>query len=246
MNFKENKNGVIKRNSPKAVGIFIDGVELDRATRRINKKIDMKALLKNLSLGLEPVVIRYYTLIPYEDDSRHRAYLDAIENAGFQVVVKRLPPKGVNRQVLVDTEMASDIVAFSFGYTNFSSINELDTKGEHSKREHSKGEYSKGEYSEGEPHKIIDPLHHSAHTNLQEHEKEHDSKSKLVLLDSSVKKVINLVCPSKELTYAISLANTQNTETITADFGTLKTNHDILKSASKWIDLSDSETIWRA
>lgn len=209
MNFKENVNGVIRRNNPKAVGIFIDGVELDRATRRINKKIDMKALLKNLSLGLEPVVVRYYTLIPYEDDSRHRAYLDAIENAGFQVVVKRLPPKGVNRQVLVDTEMASDIIAFSFGYTNFSTINELDNK----------------------------------ESSVKEEKKE---ESKIALIDSSVKKVINLVCPSKELTYAISLANTQNTETITADFGTLKTNHDILKSASEWIDLSDSETIWRA
>lgn len=218
MKFEKNVKGIIKRNEPRAVGIFIDGVELDRATRRINRKISLKALLKNLSLGLNPVVVRYYTLIPYEDDSRHRAYLDAIEDAGFQVVVKRLPPKGVNRQVLVDTEMASDIVAFSFGYTQFESVKEFDSK-----------------------------LSNNSKSNQE------NSESNIILnsngdsiLEPSVKKIINLVCPSKELTYAISLANKQNTETITADFGKLKTNQDILKSASKWIDLSDSETIWRA
>jgi hypothetical protein len=176
----------------------------------------VKELLKTLSLGIVPTVVRYYTLIPYEDDSRHRAYLDAVEDAGFQVVVKRLPPKGVNRQVLVDTEMASDIVAFAFGYNNFSLINDLDAKGE-----------------------LIRNL---TLDNKLDNKLNNKNAS---LTDSSVKKVINLVCPSKELTYAISLANTQNTETITADFGKIKANQDILKSASKWIDLSDSETIWR-
>ena len=39
MKFETNSNGIIKRNEPRVVGIFIDGVELDRATRRINKKI---------------------------------------------------------------------------------------------------------------------------------------------------------------------------------------------------------------
>ena len=230
MKFETNSNGIIKRNEPRVLGIFIDGVELDRATRRINKKIDMKALLKNLSLGLEPAVVRYYTLIPFEDDSRHRAYLDAIENAGFQVVVKRLPPKGVNRQVLVDTEMASDIVAFAFGYKNFYSINELSNNEKASRKEESKNTIK------------INAIKKDV---IKEEVKEEQKNEDSALISPNVKKVINLVCPSKELTYAISLANTQNTETITADFGTSKTNQDILKSASKWIDLTDSETIWR-
>jgi hypothetical protein len=33
-------------------------------------------------------------------------------------------------------------------------------------------------------------------------------------------------------------------DTTTADFGQFNTG-DVLKSAAKWIDLSDSETIWR-
>src|SRR5690606_8296126 len=59
---------------------------------------------------------------PYEDDSRQRAFLDAVRRAGLQVVVKRLPPKGITRQVSVEVEMASDIVAFGLGQNSFEDI----------------------------------------------------------------------------------------------------------------------------
>jgi len=52
------------------------------------------------------------------------------------------------------------------------------------------------------------------------------------------------VCPSRELTYPVSLVKELGVDTITADFGQFNTG-DLLKSAAKWIDLSDSETIWR-
>lgn len=207
MKYEKTKNGVIKRSEQKAIGIFIDGTGLDRATRRINKKIDMKALLKNFCLGLEPTVARYYTIIPYEDDSRQRAYLDAVQRAGFQVIVKRLPPKNVQKQVQVDTEMSADIIAFSVGYTNFQTIDEFSS------------------------------------TNSENEESETPKTDELI--DKNVKKVINVVCPSQELTYAISLANNLHAETVCADFGKLNANKEILRTATNWIDLSDSETIWR-
>ncbi len=232
MKYEKTSTGVIKRSEQRVMGLFIDGTGLDRATKRMNKKISMQALLKDLSLGLEPVVARYYTLIPYEDDSRQRAYLDAVQRAGFQVVVKRLPPKGISRQVLVDTEMSADIVAFGFGYTNLSYINDI-------------------EQTEYEEHKIFEPKtilfqkkqsqEDDAYANIYKSDQKHNE-----LLNDSIKKVITIVCPSQELTYAISLTNNLNTETITADFGKVNTNKNILKSASRWVDLSDSETIWRA
>ncbi len=231
MKYEKTSAGVIKRSEQRAIGIFIDGTGLDRATRRINKKISMQALLKNLSLGLEPVVARYYTLIPYEDDSRQRAYLDAVQRAGFQVVVKRLPPKGITRQVLVDTEMSADIVAFAFGYTNFSSINELE--------QHEQKHFESKTISFVKDHSPIDDNNKNFDTS------DDKEKPEKAILNESIKKIITIVCPSQELTYSISLANDLHAETVTADFGKVNTNKNILKSASKWVDLSDSETIWR-
>ncbi|RMD86861.1 MAG: hypothetical protein D6808_02475, partial [Candidatus Dadabacteria bacterium] len=65
------------------------------------------------------------------------------------------------------------------------------------------------------------------------------------VVDSSpIKRIAVAVCPSRDLAYAISLAKHMGIETLTADFGHIASG-DILKSASHWVDLSDSETIWR-
>jgi hypothetical protein len=53
-----------------------------------------------------------------------------------------------------------------------------------------------------------------------------------------------VVCPSRELAYPLGLSKEFEVDTTTADFGQFNTG-DVLKSAAKWIDLSDSETIWR-
>lgn len=110
------KGGVIRRKGRRIMGLFIDGVGLDRATRRLDKKIDLTRLVTGVCSGLKPVVARYYTLIPYEDDARQFAFLDAVERAGLEVVVKRLPPKNVKRQVSMDVHMATDLIGFAYGH----------------------------------------------------------------------------------------------------------------------------------
>jgi hypothetical protein len=105
----------VRREQTHAIGVFLDGVSLDRAARRLNKKVDWKLLVKVISEGRVPKLLRYYTVIPHEDDARHHSFLGAVEGAGFQVIVKRLPPKGINRNVTIDLEMASDIVGFGLG-----------------------------------------------------------------------------------------------------------------------------------
>jgi len=57
-------------------------------------------------------------------------------------------------------------------------------------------------------------------------------------------RIVTVVCPSRDLAYPISLVKELGVDTVTADFGQFNTG-DLLKSAAKWIDLSDSETIWR-
>jgi hypothetical protein len=113
---------IIKRSaSSEEFGLFIDGILLDRASKRLNKRPDFNAIIKTLTNSQIPTVARYYTVIPLEDDSRQRSFLEAVRKAGFGVVVKRLPPVGVERQVSTDTEMASDLIAFAAGKTGFSS-----------------------------------------------------------------------------------------------------------------------------
>lgn len=104
---------IVKKEATSSISIHVDGVSLDRACRRLRKRINMPSLLSSLSQGKEVALARYYTLIPFEDDSRHRSFLDAVERAGFEVVAKRLPPKNVDRQVSVDVEMASDMLNFA-------------------------------------------------------------------------------------------------------------------------------------
>lgn len=93
MKYEQLGGGFIKKREKRVVGLFIDGTGLDRATRRINRKVNMSALVRGVTSGINPIVARYYTLIPYEDDSRQRAFLDAVARAGLSVIVKRLPQR---------------------------------------------------------------------------------------------------------------------------------------------------------
>ncbi len=114
--FQALKGGILKRKNRRIPGVFIDATGLDRATRRISKKIDLSKLLQTISGGTAVEVAKYYCLIPYEDDARQLSYLDAVNRAGFEVVTKRLPPKGVNRQVSLDVQIATDMINFCYGY----------------------------------------------------------------------------------------------------------------------------------
>lgn len=228
MKFEELGKGFIRKREKKVVGVFIDGTGLDRATRRINRKVDLTALLRGVTSGTAPSVARYYTLIPYEDDSRQRAFLDAVARAGMTVIVKRLPPKGITRQVSVDLEMAADMVAFSLGYSTFSKENEY-TPSDSPVR---------GATLSTNPN--LGRKHGEAGT---EDSAPSESKSDTPIDPSALRSVV-IVCPSRELAYPMSLVKDAGADTTTADFGQFNTG-DLLKSAAKWIDLSDSETIWR-
>lgn len=225
MKYEELGRGLVKRTEKRVLGLFIDGTGLDRATRRLNRKVDMTALVRGVTSGAAPSAARYYTLIPYEDDSRQRAFLDAVSRSGLQVIVKRLPPKGVTRQVAVDVEMAADILAFALGHTNFGLL----------------GQYIPDETKQLGP----DSLHKIAEAQMnhpkgsEEHKNDHPVES-----SPKERRIVTLVCPNRDLAYPISLCKELGVETITADFGEFA-GQDVLKSAAKWIDLSGSETIWR-
>jgi hypothetical protein len=197
--------GVVRRRINRAVGVFIDGVGLDRASRRLGKRVDLTALLRGVTSGTAPVVARYYTVIPYEDDSRHRAFLDAVARAGTDVIVKRLPPKGVTRQVTTDVEMGVDIIAFAKGHTRFGAVDR---------------------YLPAE---------------LQASFKPPPAIERPEGTEAVEQYSIVVVCPTRELSYPLGLARDLGADTTCADFSA---SGDVLKSASKWIDLSTSETIW--
>ena len=235
MKYQQLGKGIIKRTEQRRLGLFIDGTGLDRAARRMNRKIEMSALVRGVTSGAPPVVARYYTLIPYEDDSRQRAFLDAVTRSGLQVIVKRLPPKGITRQVTVDVEMASDIIAFALGHSNFSDLSEYKT------------------IETPQPGSSLPSALPFRRLGAKPTHEEETAKKKPVPKKAEIpptrpgqkeRRIITVVCPSRELAYPISLANEFEVETITADFGKFNTG-DVLKSAAKWIDLSDSETIWR-
>lgn len=225
MKYEKLGGGFIKKREKRVVGLFIDGTGLDRATRRINRKVDMSALVRGVTSGIAPVVARYYTLVPYEDDSRQRAFLDAVARAGLSVIVKRLPPKGITRQVSVDLEMAADMVAFAHGLTSFSKENE----------------YLPADAA------IHTPAQYVRRQQAEEAETPESKEQAPVATIPDIKtapRSIVVVCPSRELAYPLSLVKDIAADTTSADFGQFNTG-DILKSAQKWIDLSDSETIWR-
>jgi hypothetical protein len=231
--FQELGGGLVKKKERRVVGLFIDGVNLDRATRRINKKVDLQALVRGVSSGSVPVVARYYTVIPHEDDSRQRAFLDAVARAGLSVIVKRLPPKGIARQVTTDLEMAADIVAFSLGLSSFSKENEYLPAEIQAVKNMAIGGAHKAQHADAIDASAITPAQRPSGPLLQ--------------IDADVKdarRSVVVVCPSRELSYPLSMAKDLGADTTTADFGQF-TGSDVLKSAQKWIDLSGSETIWR-
>lgn len=178
-----NQEGILKRKQKRRIALFINGTGLDRATRRMDRKVDMSNLVKGLTAGMEIETARYYTLVPYEDDARQVSFLDAISRANLEVISKRLPPKGVKRQVSMDVHIACDLLSFANGH--------FDKTG-----------------------------------------------------SSEVKRIACIICPSRELTYAIYQAHNQGVETTLADFG-LYGQSDGWNGVDKWVDLSTSETIWR-
>jgi hypothetical protein len=213
--FTQVKKGVVKRNTRREVGIFIDGVNIDRASRRLNKKIDFAALKQSLSNGLPVRVARYYSVIPNEDDARQHSFFDVVHRAGFEVILKRLPPIGIDRQVSTDVEMAADIVAFSLGVTEFQNDNQY----------------------------LPDEL-----LNLKKSDKNSSSSESTQDTDSgkndSVVRIATIVTPSRDMSYPISLASKNGADTVTADFASMATG-DKMKSALKWVDLTDAESIYR-
>jgi hypothetical protein len=245
--FKRLKDGLIKRSGRRVVGLFIDGINLDRATRKLNRKVDLQALARGVCSGLDPVVARYYTVIPHEDDSRQRAFLEAVAKAGFSVIVKRLPPKGIERQVTTDLEMAADIVAFSMGLSSFSKDNEfLPADLEAKARELIANKIAA--VGGGEASIVEGGADAQAHASSSERA----PATRLVgapLLhidkdSGDTKRSVVILCPSRELSYPIGLAKHLGADTTTADFSK-GTGRDMLRSAAKWIDLSDSESIWK-
>lgn len=227
MKFEKLGGGFVKKRERRVVGLFIDGTGLDRATRRINRKVDMAALVRGVTSGINPVVARYYTLVPFEDDSRQRAFLDAVARAGLSVIVKRLPPKGITRQVSVDLEMAADIVAFAHGRTSFTKENEY-MPVDSAATIHTPAQFVRRQQAE-----VAEGTEQSETQTVQT----------IPSIETAPRSIV-VVCPSREIAYPLSLIKDVSADTTSADFGQFNTG-DILKSAQKWIDLSDSETIWR-
>lgn len=201
---------VVRRSVRRVVGLFIDGPALDRAARRLHRRIDFSALIRGVCPGTHPIVARYYTVIPYEDDSRHRSFLDAVRGAGFDVIVKRLPPKGIQRQVSVDPDMAADMMAFAFGHDTFAQSPDLH---DISLRGGQGGEMAQGDGGAEDTREV--------------------------------RRCITVVCPSRELAYPLWLSKQVGVDTTTADFSKFASG-DFMRTATKWMDLSDSQTIWVA
>lgn len=204
------------------MGLFIDATGLDRATRRLERKVDLSRLVKGLTSGIKLECARYYSLIPYEDDARQFAFLDAVERAGVEVITKRLPPKGVKRQVSMDVHIASDLVSFAYGHF-----------AEKAAEEEKSNESEQLLVGNGIPTSVNGNGNGASHDAPKAKDKEKD-----------VKRVATIICPSRELSYAIFMANQLGVETSLADFG-LYGQSDGWKGVDRWIDLSTSETIWR-
>ena len=196
--FETVRQGVVKRRTHRRIGLFVNGVGLDLATKRLSRKVEIKSLISGLVAGGQVEVARYYTIVPYVDDARQIAFLDAVGRGGLEVISKRLPPKGVTRQVSIDVPMATDVTAFCFG--RFAATES--------------GSTGRDEAKQSE--EIAVPI----------------------------KREAIIVCPDRELSYAILSAHENGTVTSLADFG-LYGKSDSWPGVDKWIDLSTSETIWR-
>ncbi len=219
------RSGIVKRKQRRRMALFIDATGLDRATRRLERKVDLSRLVKGLTSGIKLECARYYSLIPYEDDARQFSFLDAVERAGVEVITKRLPPKGVKRQVSMDVHVAADLVSFAYGY--FTKLAETAEKNALEQEQLMVGN--------GASQPIVTAANGSnGATDVEA------GKPK----DKDIKRVATIICPSRELSYAIFMANQLGVETSLADFG-LYGQSDGWKGVDRWIDLSTSETIWR-
>lgn len=224
------KGGIVKRKTKRRVGLFIDATGLDRATRRLERKVDLSRLVRGLTQGVQVEVARYYTLIPYEDDARQFAFLDAVERAGVEVVTKRLPPKGVKRQVSMDVHLATDLVSFAYGmFENHQQKKEQDKHSASSNRSPLVSLHSPSAATEQNGTNGADT---AAAAPPAPEKKE------------NIRRIATIVCPSREVSYAIWVCSQLNIETSLADFG-LYGSSDGWKGVDKWVDLSTSETIWR-
>ena len=183
------KGGIVKRKTKRHIGLFIDATGLDRATRRLDRKVDLSRLVKGLTSGLKIEIARYYSLIPYEDDARQFAFLDAVERAGVEVVTKRLPPKGVKRQVSMDVHIAADMLSYAYGH--FAQKTEaVETK--------------------SVINGMSDPVPEAV---------ESVPGSVIVKPERDIRRVLTCVCPSREISYALFMCNKFGVETSLADFG---------------------------
>jgi hypothetical protein len=220
---KGGKDTIIKRRQDKALGIFVDGVGLDRASRRIRRKVDWKKLLRALSSGKRLISARYYNLLPNSDDNRQISFLDNVSAAGFQAIIKRLPPKHIERQASINVEMAADMIMFGMGKNDFPDLFYHTVRSSGANIAQS-NDLAKDSDEDSEKSSRIEEL-----------SPEEDS----IL----TKREIVIVCPSKELEYPVSYLNNLGVKTVTADFGKF-TVSNTLTASSDWIDLTDSEDIW--
>jgi hypothetical protein len=186
--------------------------------------------------------------------------------------VKRLPPKGITRQVSVDPEMSADIIAFAMGHDRFSSLSEYQVE-QASARAHEaangdaaprQGFRAPGMFPAGSsqlrmrggnpsisrdqgsataPEVNGTPVESTPEV-ASSGEPATDPVPAATSNKTPIQRVVTVVCPGRDLSYAISLSRELGADTVSADFGQFNTG-DVLKSAAKWIDLSDSETIWR-
>ncbi len=216
------KGGIVKRKIKRHMGLFIDATGLDRATRRLERKVDLSRLVQGITSGAKLEIARYYALIPYEDDARQFAFLDAVERAGVEVVTKRLPPKGVKRQVSMDVHIATDMISFCHGVF-----------AEKAAAKEAKAVVNGPAHSVlGSPDNDIPPPVPAVKAPT------------VAAPDANIRRMITVVCPSRELSYALYMCSQMGIETSLADFG-LYGSSDDWKGVDRWIDLSTSETIWR-
>ncbi|MFN8388941.1 MAG: NYN domain-containing protein [Bdellovibrionota bacterium] len=217
------RGGIVKRKTKRHIGLFIDATGLDRATRRLDRKVDLASLVKGLTSGLKIEIARYYSLIPYEDDARQFAFLDAVERAGVEVITKRLPPKGVKRQVSMDVHIAADMISYAYGHF-----------AEKAQEVESKAVANGNGGIVSSTNTLVTPP--TGITQSNEPVKTETPRE--------IRRVLTCVCPSRELSYALFMANKLGVETSLADFGLYGTS-DGWKGVDRWVDLSTSETIWR-
>ncbi len=223
--------GKFRRKIKRTLAIFIDGVGLDRATRRLARKVDLTKFVQGLSEGTTPEFAKYYTLVPHEDDARQIAFLEAVERSGLSVSLKRLPPKGVKRAVSMDVHIATDLLLFATG-------SKIDSE-------------SSGIITNINPRIHASPAPDTGPEASREASQEAIAEPDSNIISSSISPTSTwqtvrsavLVCPNRELTYAIHHCKQLGIQTSLADFG-LYGNSDGWKGIDRWIDLSTSETIW--